>query len=59
MQLLKHVNASDAVAERRDLLGDLGALGTLFGWRECTVDVVGVTTMYSTKAIQHNPVATL
>lgn len=29
MQLLQHENASDTVAERRDLLGDLEALGTL------------------------------
>ena len=35
MQLLQHENASDAVAERGNLLGDLEALGTLFGWREC------------------------
>ena len=42
MQLLQHMNVSDAVAGRRDLLGDLGALGTLFGWREC-VDIVGMS----------------
>ena len=45
MQLLQHENASDAVAERRDFLGDLEALGTLFGWREC-VDIVGSNNNY-------------
>jgi hypothetical protein len=45
MQLLQHENASDTVAERRDLLGDLEALGTLFGWREF-IDIVGSNNNY-------------